>query len=261
MYEGGEQKRKEISRREFLRIGTMSALGFLIEIGIPKKVRAELEEFLKERPFINANFEEGIEILRRESSTNKLERYWIYVEKGEKRGWIDVASKATGERVVSIVLNSLLEDADITLLRFAHTHPKALYGEILPEKLRVTEAARLGKVPLPPSPHDILEGFWLRKRAREKRTSYQMPFSVIDPSGIWEYDFDSGHDEIGRIVAQNQDDETGPLVLFQLSYLKRQDRFYETGSTEEGVKELQEWALREYGIILRYAPWSSAASN
>lgn len=252
---------KNISRREFLKTTGVSTLVFLAELGFSKKAIAKLEKILKERPLIEKSFAGGIRSLEKEVKTNPLERMWVFVEKGESRGWIDIAEIATEEQVTSIDLKELLEDKKLTKLQFAHTHPLAVYKKLLhPDALASGESAN-GKIPIPPSPNDILVAFRYQKLIERKRLSYPVLHSVVEPSGVWNIEIDRKHDfawRVGAILAEDED----PIALFlefTQNYREKCDKILwgwsvpQTGfNAEKAIPKFQEWVLKEYGIILNY---------
>lgn len=252
-------KSKEgLSRREFLSfIGKATAFAFLAQAGIPKKILAELEDVLKERPFLAEDFNAGIEELKKRVWSEKVEHAWIYLQKGAKRGWIDAAESATENSVWSSDLTPLLEDRDIARMDFVHIHPAILYRKnnaISKAELLEMQKTKRGKYPLVPSSYDIASLGRLKLLSEEKGFTAKFSALVVEPSGVWHYDVDMAHPQMRMMLVTFFEEANASLQFLLGKHLEDKREVFSgaEGVTSERLKEFQTFFREEWGIHFTY---------
>ena len=265
---------EKLSRREFLKTG-LAGGAFFAEIFSSKRALAELEKLLPAREFFNETFAQGLDRLRTAVFEEKQERFFAYVKKNKTEGWLNIEGVMMEDMGQSIDLLPLLEDAKIEMMHFVHTHPILMAEKkklLPPETIQEAKRDKKTKFPFLPSSADILTLLRQKIFMKEQGMRYQLKHSVLDPAGIWEYDVDPSHPKMEEITKSLQyekkrgktDDE---LIIalpheemefgLDLQLQDKQQRFYKdsAGITERELKNLQDWAKKEWGIILTFTPY------
>lgn len=249
------ENREGIPRRQFVKevIGGGVATALLAEFGFPQKVLAQLEEILKIREFMDISFDEGIKHLQGYVWNKEEEHFWIYLEKGDKRGWIDVVEKSSADQARSINIAPLFEDRNVKKLYFAHTHPSNFYSreKMLPEDTAFKLAReKRSNFPLPPGADDILSVLSKKLFMNDgDLPRHEMKHYVVDPTGIWEYDVDENHPAMKKIVAALRVNDQSLAKSMSDRLLEwRREIVKQGGLNEQELDKFQTWAKQEYGI-------------
>ena len=248
-----------MSRREFLKAGIVSAMGFLIEIGIPKEVRAQLEKVLAQKEFISSNFEEGIRLLEADVWEKNDEQMLLYMEKWAKKGWIDVSGHSSEDDVLSIDLAPIFDDYSLTELCIAHTHPAVLYKNKKFDYINKDLAENILKnkkstMPIPPGSADIMSAIIAKNLLKEKNnTQTKLSHLLVEPSGIWKYSADIDHHGSSRLYALYEEGNIqGSLQLYDELRDWRIKFSQNLDNLSEYINEFQRWIHEKYGITLSY---------
>lgn len=253
-------KEKGSSRREFLKetFGGGIATALLAELGFPKKVLAQLEEVLKVREFMDISLEEGVQRLEGYVWDKKEEHYWIYIERGEKRGWIDIVRIATEDEIKKVInIAPLFDDAAITKLYFMHTHPVDIYRKdklLTDEAIELLAKERRSNFPLPPTGNDIISIIRAKRFMREDNSpAHEIKHLMAEPAGVWEYDVDENHPKMKEVIAALLEDDTKLASAMHNSLIEWRGKvIHQGGFSKKDLGEIKEWARREYGITLSY---------
>lgn len=245
---------KEMSRREFLK--GAGAISFLTLIGFPRRAFAKLEELLKNREFIDLGFEEGIERLKSGLWDSKEEKLWVYIEKGDRKGWLDVAASSTEDEVSGIDLTPLFGDQDVSKLYHVHTH--------LPT--RDQKSGHNRHLLHPPSATDIMALAVEKEKLRKTPTPKDTKYYVLESKGIWTYDVDIDHPTIQKAIQYLKMRNFSPAEnLDQYMQDWKRKIQYSVASKEkrqkEVIREFQMWLKEKYGVTISYTPHEIITEN
>lgn len=267
------------SRREFLKTAIAGG-AFLAEVIASKEARAELEEILKTRELIKETFEQGLQRLQKEVYENKKERFFVFVKKGGKEGWINIEAAATEDSGMSINLLPLLTDAVLEEMHFVHTHPLDIVAKdyhLTPSEISAARMKHESPFPLLPSSADLETVVWQKAFLAGRRSKVKLTNSVLDPAGIWTYDADLSHpkmkplergaqERIARIGKKPTEEELmtadsgeGALIVLNSLLQEQQDKFYKAkgpSMTLDLIGRLKKWAKVEWGITLDFTPYA-----
>lgn len=246
----------------------------LAGLSLARDTMAELERLMSGREFLVESFAEGVSRLRREVYESDSERFYVYVKKRQIAGWLNIEDTMTLDMGKSIDLLPLLEDADVEVMHFFHTHPLAIIEKdklLPPEQLRKMRETKTSNFPLITSSQDIATVAVQKRFLAERNLPQKLTHSVIDPAGKWTYDVDLAHEamrDISKSSAPLKDGERVSdeelLVMspqesaqFRLSMelLAQQERFYKdgVGITAEKINDLQRWARERWGVRLDFS--------
>jgi len=267
-------EQKNFSRREFLKTGVVGGV-FLAEILSSKTAIAALEELLTTREFISETYEAGLSRLRKDVFEKETERFYAFVKKGNKVGWLNVEDVMTVDLGKSINLLPILSDAGVDTLHFVHTHPLfiAKLDRLLP--VPMLEAAKKNKrtnFPLMPSSTDILTLAMQKAYVKEHGMRYSLKHSVLDPAGIWEYDVDISNPSVAKAIKSMKEAEKDSarikpddellsmqphesfMTILGLELYEQQQLFYKglTGIAPAKMKNLENWAKNKWGVRFNF---------
>lgn len=239
--------------------GAGAGAALLAEL-FPGQALAQLEALLPRHEFLHLGFEAGIDRLRKEVFQNGKERFYVFLKKGRKMGWLNIEEHSTFDQVQSIDLIPLFNDQEIEEMHFFHTHPfgagvesKTIHERENVKDNVVREAISKRKSPLAliPSAADIKMALIITEASRKWKTN-AIKFSLVDPAGVWDFELDENHEKIKNIKT-----DKFFLQLLGIQLDEWQKMFFESetpGIMQKRVRDFQKWAQDRWGIRITFQP-------